>query len=85
MRTLEETPKKGKLIGIVGTIALKEIRYNKFRFHFGTDSHNVKFLKLEELTDLLIKFIQMSEKKDQENAIKNLIRNLHKKRYFNKP
>ena len=79
MLTLEENPKKGKLIGVMGAIALKEIRYNKFRFYFVTDIHKVKFLKLDELTDLLIKFIRMSEKKDWENVIKDLIRDLHKK------
>jgi hypothetical protein len=69
LKTLEENPKKGKEVGVIGKIVIKEMKYNKFRFYFITDGYKVKFLKTEELKDLLIKFVRMSEKKDQQKTI----------------
>ena len=79
LRTLEDNPKKGKEVGVVGAILVKEIKYNKFRFYFITDGYKVKFLKTEELKDLLIRFVRMSKKKDQQkiiNEIKHVLRSL---------
>ena len=69
MRTLEDNPKKGKEIGVVGSILVKEIKYNQFRFYFITDGYKVKFLKTEQLKDLLIRFVRMSDKRDQQKTI----------------
>jgi activator of HSP90 ATPase len=74
MLSLEENPKKGKEISSVGKILIKEIRYEKFRFYFITDGYKVKFLKTEELQDLLIKFVRMSEKNDQQKTIDEIKR-----------
>ncbi len=77
--TLEENPKKGKEVGVVGKIVVKELKYNKFRFNFITDMFKVKFLSVEELKDLLIKFVRMPEKKDQQKTIaeiKHILKNL---------
>jgi len=84
LRTLEDNPKKGKAVGVVGAILVKEIKYNKFRFYFITDGYKVKFLKTEELNDLLIRFVRMSEKKDQQkiiNEIKHVLRSLGEERF----
>ena len=67
--SLEKEPKKGKEIGHIGKIIIKEIKYKKFRFYFVTDSYKVKFLSVQELKDLIIKFVRMSEKKDQQKTI----------------
>ena len=78
LRTLEDNPKKGKEVGVVGAILIKEIKYNKFRFYFITDGYKVKFLKTDDLKDLLIKFVRMSEKKDQQKTIdeiKHILKN----------
>ena len=69
LETLEENPKKGKELGSIGGIVIKEIRYNKFRFYFITDGYRIKVLKAGELKDLIIKFVRMSEKKDQQQVI----------------
>lgn len=69
---LEEHPQKGKPIATIGSIAIKEMKFQKFRFYFITDAYKIKFLKPEELQDLLIKFIRMSEKKDQEKVIQEI-------------
>jgi len=72
LMTLEENPKKGKEVGFVGKIAVKELKYKKFRFYFITDMFKVKFLSLEELKNLLIKFVRMSGKKDQQKTINEI-------------
>ena len=79
LETLEDNPKKGKEVGVVGKTVIKEIKYGVFRFYFITDGYKVKFLKIEELKRLIIKFIKMSSKKDQSKVteeIKNVLRNL---------
>ena len=78
-RALEIQPQKGKALGHVGNIVIKELKMDKFRFYFITDGHVLKFGSQEELAYLLIKFIRMSEKKDQQQTIdeiKTVLRNL---------
>lgn len=76
MEELEIFPNKGKELGHVGRIAIKEIRYEVFRFYFITDGQKLKCLTAEELKDLLIKFVRMSDKDTQQktiNEIKNIL------------
>ena len=82
LETLEENPKKGKAVGQVGGILIKELKYKSFRFYFITDGFKLKVLNLEELSNLLIKFVRMSDKKDQQkviNEIKYVLRKVGKK------
>jgi hypothetical protein len=77
MYSLKESPHKGKELGQVGGILIKELRYGSFRFYFITDGCKLKFLGKEELDNLLIKFIRMSDKKTQQkviNEIKDILR-----------
>jgi hypothetical protein len=77
--SLKENPKKGKSLASVGNIIIKEIKYESFRFYFITDGYKLKILKSEELKDLLIKFVRMSDKGSQQktiNEIKNVLRRL---------
>ena len=79
LKSVEISPRKGKIIGSVGKVVIKELKYKKFRFYFLTDNYRLKFLKKEEIEELLIKFVRMSEKKDQQKVIseiKNILRNL---------
>jgi uncharacterized protein YrrD len=69
MKALEQSPNKGKVVGHVQDVIIKEIKYGKFRFYFITDGLQLKFSTQEELAGLLIKFVRMSEKKDQQKAI----------------
>ena len=62
-------PTKGKSISSVGGILIKELKYKKFRFYFLTDGQILKFGTEDELASLLIKFVRMSEKKDQQKII----------------
>ena len=72
LSTLIDNPHKGKAVGAVGKILIKEIKYGKYRFYFITDGYKLKFLKIEELCDLLIKFVRMSDKKDQQDVIEEI-------------
>lgn len=79
LKTLEENPTKGKCIGNVGKIVIKELKYEKFRFYFVTDGNKLKFLSIDELKDLIIRVVRMSEKKDQKKTIeeiKHILRSL---------
>lgn len=81
MHSLKKSPKKGKPVGQVGEILIKELKYRSFRFYFITDGFKLKILNLEELSDLLIKFVRMSDKKDQQkviNEIKDVLRKVGK-------
>jgi len=79
LESLEENPKKGRALGNVGKIVIKELKYESFRFYFITDGYKLKLLKSEELSDLLIKFVRMSDKNSQQktiNEIKYVLRSL---------
>jgi len=85
METLEKNPKKGKPVGQVGEILIKELKYKSFRFYFITDGFKLKILNLEELSNLLIKFVRMSDKKDQQKVIseiKNVLRKVGEKAFI---
>ncbi len=77
LRTLEKNHKKGKELGTVGRIVIKELKYSGFRFYFITDGFKLKCLGEEELVYLLIRFVRMSDKKHQQkmiNEIKHILR-----------
>jgi len=72
IESLENNPLKGKLLGSVGGLVIKEIRYKSFRFYFITDGFKLKFFDERSLTDLLIRFVRMSDKKDQQQTINEI-------------
>lgn len=72
MYSLRENPKKGQVLTQIGGILIKELRYKNFRFYFITDGLKIKLLQINELSDLLIKFIRMSDKKDQQKTIEEI-------------
>jgi len=79
MKQLETEPHRGKPVGNVGGVVIKELKYEKFRFYCVTDGHVLKFGSADELAALLIKFVRMSEKKDQQKTIdeiKNILRSM---------
>jgi len=74
LKTLEQSPKKGKLLGSVKGIVIKELKYNGFRFYFVTDGLKLRCYDSNELVDLLLKFVRMSDKKDQQQVINEIKR-----------
>lgn len=73
--TLEENPKKGKELIQIGGILIKELKYKSFRFYFLVDGFKFKFFSEEELIDILLRFVRMSNKKYQQETIDE-IRNI---------
>lgn len=69
LRSLEENPHKGKPLGNVSGFLIKELKYKSFRFYFIVEGDKLKFYSEEELVDLLIKFVRMSDKKAQQKVI----------------
>ncbi len=75
MHSLENNPQKGKILGNVGGIVIKELKYKSFRFYFITDGYKLKLLDKHDLIDILMRFVRMSDKKHQQETI-NEIRNI---------
>lgn len=72
LETLESSPHKGKFLGNVAGIVIKELKYKNFRFYFITDGHKLKVFSKEELTELLLKFVRMSDKNQQQKVIEEI-------------
>ena len=82
LRGLEQNPRKGRKLGSVGGIIIKEIKYKSFRFYFLTNGYKLKLVDEESLTEILIKFVKMSNKKEQQktiNEIKNILKKIGEK------
>ena len=78
-KDLEQNPHKGQVVGQVSGMVIKELRRDNYRFYFITNGFKIKVLQKEELNDLLIKFVRMSDKKDQQEVIdeiKRILRNI---------
>ena len=69
MRSLGDNPHKGKIVGQAGGLLIKELKYKSFRFYFIVDGNRLKVFSREELIDLLIRFVRMSDKKSQQKVI----------------
>lgn len=72
MYSLKENPKKGKEVGCVSNVVIKEIKYEGYRFYFITNGFKLKFLDIKDLQDLIIKFVRMSNKKEQQKVIEEI-------------
>jgi len=72
MNSLKNFPKKGKYVGQVGGIVIKELKYKSYRFYFISEGFKIKFLGADEISDLLIKFVRMSDKKSQQKVIEEI-------------
>jgi len=69
LESLEKNPKRGKFLGQFAGFAVKELKYKGFRFYFIADGYKLNILSEEELVDLLMKFVRMSDKKSQQKTI----------------
>ena len=79
MNSLGENPKKGKPLATVAGIIIKELKYKNFRFYFITDGFKIKCVSEDSLTDMLLKFVRMSDKRKQQktiNEIKQILRTI---------
>ncbi|MFA6073690.1 MAG: hypothetical protein WC758_06245 [Candidatus Woesearchaeota archaeon] len=69
MESLITSPSKGKIVGTVGGIVVKELKYEGFRFYFLADGFKLKFMHEDDLVDILFRFVRMSDKKHQQQTI----------------
>ena len=46
LENLEKSPNKGKIVGQVGGLVIKEIRYESFRFYFIIDGDTYRLLSI---------------------------------------
>lgn len=72
LRSLEKDPYKGKPVGRIGGLSIKELKYETFRFYFILEENKLKVFSKEELVDLLIRFVRMSNKKNQQKTINEI-------------
>jgi len=72
LRSLEKNPDKGKPLGQVGGILIKELKYKSFRFYFILEKDKLKILSKSFLIDLLIRFVRISDKKTQQKTINEI-------------
>ena len=72
LESLEENPSKGKLLANVGGLLIKELKYKGFRFYFVVDGYKLKCYDEDELVNLLIRFVRMSNKKYQQKTINEI-------------
>ena len=72
MYSLRENPKKGKYVGQVANIVIKELKYRNFRFYFIANNYQLRVMSIEKLKDLLIRFVRMSDKKSQQKTIEEI-------------
>lgn len=72
MKSVEQSPKKGKTVGNIGGVVIKELKYGSHRFYFITDGAVLKFGSQDELASLLIKFVALSKKNDQQKTISQI-------------
>ncbi len=79
LETLEDNPHKDKIVGNAGGVLIKELKYNVFRFYFILEGNKLKVFSKKELENLLIKFVRMSDKKNQQiviNEIKEILKKI---------
>ncbi len=69
---LENNPNKGKILGKVGNFSIRELKYQSFRFYFILDSYKLYLFNKKELAELLIKFVKMSKKNNQQKTIEEI-------------
>ena len=80
INSVKENPDKGKYLGKISNIILKELKYKNFIFYFIIEEDKIILYRREDIKELLVKFIEMSNKNKQQetiNKIKLILKNLN--------
>ena len=75
---LKHNPNKGRILGHVGSISIRELKFKSFRFYFILNQFKLNLFNKDELKELLIKFIEMSKKNNQQKTIDKIKKILKK-------
>ncbi|MFW5704265.1 MAG: hypothetical protein ACOCXG_00335 [Nanoarchaeota archaeon] len=70
--SLKENPKQGKKVGKIGSLVIKELKFETFRFYFIVDGFKLKLIGKEDLKELVIRFVRMSKKNNQSKVIQEI-------------
>ena len=69
---LKKNPNKRKVLGHVGHMSIRELKYKTFIIYYILDGHRLDLFNRKEIEDLLIKFIAMSKKNNQHKTIEDI-------------
>ena len=69
IKSLETNPHKGDNLGNVGNIHIRELKYGTFRFYFIVNGNEIQLFDQKKIVDLLIIFVDMSKKNNQQKTI----------------
>lgn len=72
LRSVEENPRKGKFLCKIAGVDIKELKYKSFRFYFIVEGQSLKFFNQKSLSELLMRFVRMSNKKEQQKTIEEI-------------
>jgi hypothetical protein len=72
------TPSDGDFIALISNIVIREKRLNTFRFYFIVKDDKKHVITKEELKELIIKFVAVSKKNNQQEVINKLKEDLKK-------
>ncbi len=70
IESLKDNPQK--VVGLVGSILIKELKYGSFRFYFIIDGHRLYLFTKGQIRDILLRFIKMSKKNNQKKTIEEI-------------
>ncbi|MFT4327017.1 MAG: hypothetical protein ACMXYK_05935 [Candidatus Woesearchaeota archaeon] len=73
------SPSDGDFVALVGNIIIREKRRDSFRFYFIIEKTKKHVITKEELNDMLLLFIALSKKNNQQKVIDDLKKGLQKK------
>lgn len=66
---LLDNPNKGTVLGHVGSVSIREIRHGTYRLYFILNGHELYLFNTGKLSELLIRFIRLSKKNNQQKTI----------------
>jgi hypothetical protein len=76
--SLKTNPQKGNVLGHVGNMSIRELKYQNYRFYFTVDGHKLYLFSKGQIEELLIRFIRMSTKNRQQKTIDEIKQILEK-------
>ena len=74
MEELQTHPQKGKVLGHVGSISIRELKYGSYRLYCVLDGHRLFLFTRDQTVELLIRFVAMSKKHNQQQTIDEIKR-----------
>ncbi|MGV8150314.1 MAG: hypothetical protein ACP5NV_01160 [Candidatus Woesearchaeota archaeon] len=75
---LNSSPEKGKILGHVGNMSIRELKYKDYRFYFIVDGHKLYLFSKGQIEELLVRFVRMSKKNNQQKTIDEIKKILEK-------